>query len=197
MSYLQPPPQTVMFLVGITYSHFIISKEAVIQKSPYLKWLLSDSGTIASETGVVSLPEFEPKIFQYLEEYFNTGIINSFDAQAKGALMVLAKLWMLAEFAGMSLLQNVVMEMLHPALYGSNDLSVFFHYVYSNGDRYPWRIPVKKQVRNVQGAKADPKYTLKLLARRYAAWTFSKEMLRVVCRVVARPTTLLSCLSRE
>ena len=99
MSTPQQPPQTVKFIIGINKTHFVISKQAVFERSPYFKWVFSDSGTIASETGVVAVEEVQPKIFKYLEEYFNTGFINSLDDQAEDAVMVLAKLWVLAEFA--------------------------------------------------------------------------------------------------
>jgi hypothetical protein len=102
---------------------------------------------------VVAIEEVEPKIFKYLEEYFNTGFINSLDDQAADAVMVLGRLWVLAEFAGADHLQNAVITMLHPALYQSRFIQDFFHYAYSIPDRLPWTSPrdraLKKQIQFV------------------------------------------------
>lgn len=78
----------------------------------------------------------------------------------------------------------MVMDMLHPALYRSPVIHDFFHYVYSIADRHPWSPPGKGLGESGRGADAVPKHALKVLAVRYAAWTFSRETLGLVRRVV-------------
>jgi hypothetical protein len=129
---LQPVP-TVRFIVGSGQEskEFIISKHAVFAMAPNFKWVFTESGSIVSATGVMVLQHVEPAIFQYLADFFNTSLMQSVDEKADGALVTLAKIWVLAEYSGNKNLQNAVMVALHRVLSTSPAIQDFLHYAYS------------------------------------------------------------------
>lgn len=201
MSEFLQGPQTLRFIVGSDSNHqnFTISKEAIFQLSPYFKWVFTDRGNIASQKGLFLLQDFEPQTFLYLDEYCSTGYINSLDQESAGALMELAKLWVLAEHISAVYLCNAVMRKLQPALYHSTSPTPFFYYVYSIPDRLPWTPPQEPPLENHQqhqytnnnylpaGHKVvleqptvPPMHNLKVLAMKYAAWSFSNATLLLV-----------------